>query len=123
LSWNTVVPGGKPTDGSWLDVTGGLSNGGCNGAGGGWVCIQWSSGNQILVGGVYEWVFDVTVKKGSLLDVGSIKANFDPPNGLILSENIAVAVPEGGAAELMLMLGGLSLFLFWRRNAPLSEKN
>jgi hypothetical protein len=40
-----------------------------------------------------------------------------------LSENIAVAVPEGGAAELMLMLGGLSLFLFWRRNAPLSEKN
>jgi hypothetical protein len=114
--WETAVPGGTPTNGTWVDKTGGLSNGGCNGSGGGWVCLQWTSGAQLLVGSAYTWVFDVTIQSGTLLDIGSIKADFDPGNGIILSENInvpGVRVPEGGAAELTLLLGGLGLLYVW----------
>ena len=121
-SWETVLPGGTPTDGVWVDETGNLNSGGCDGSGGGWVCLQWVSGNQLLVGGSYAWVFDVTVKKGTLMDVASIQANFDPPTGVLMSEKITV--PEGGATELPLLLSGLGLVLFcrkWKRSTRSCE--
>lgn len=119
-SWNTVIPGGTPTGGTWVDAVGNLNSGGCGGSGGGWVCLQWTSGTQLLVGSAYEWVFDVTIKAGTLMDVASVQANFDPPTGLLMSEK--VAVPEGGAVELPMLLTGLGLLLLWRRKA-LSSAN
>jgi hypothetical protein len=119
ISWNTVAGFGAPTGGTWVDATAGLNNGGCSGSGGGFVCTQWQSGEKMLVGGVYSWVFDITVKTGTLLDVGSIKANFDPPQGLLLSEN--VAVPESIAAEIPLLLAGLGLFVMWRRKTAVES--
>jgi hypothetical protein len=65
-------------------------------------------------------VFDVTIKAGTLMDVASVQANFDPPTGLLMSEK--VAVPEGGAVELPMLLTGLGFLLFWRRKA-LSSAN
>jgi hypothetical protein len=120
FDWETVVPDGTPTGGTWNDTTGNLNSGGCDGSGGGWVCLQWTSGTQLLVGSAYEWVFDVTIKAGTLMDVASVQANFDPPTGLLMSEK--VAVPEGGAVELPMLLTGLGFLLFWRRKA-LSSAN
>jgi hypothetical protein len=54
------------------------------------------------------------------MDVASVQANFDPPTGLLMSEK--VAVPEGGAVELPMLLTGLGFLLFWRRKA-LSSAN
>jgi hypothetical protein len=118
-SWNTVIPGGTPTGGTWVDAVGNLNSGGCGGSGGGWVCLQWTAGDQLLVGGTYSWVFDVTIKKGTLMDVASIQANFDPPTGVLLSEKITV--PEGGATELLLSLSGLGVFLLWRNKTRFAQ--
>jgi len=108
ISWDTVMPGGTPTLGVWIDTLGGLNSGDCSGSGGGWVCIEWSSGDQLLTGTStdYSWVFDVTIKAGTLIeDAASIKANFGPPQGLLMSEKIAL--PESAPMELPLLLTGL----------------
>jgi hypothetical protein len=116
--WETVA---APTNGDWVDHAGNLNNGGCDGSGAGWVCIE-TMGNTLQVGGTYEWLFKVTVKAGTLQDVGSIQANFAPPTGLLMSEKVAVS--EAGAAELPLLLSGLGLVVFWRkRSTPRYQKS
>jgi hypothetical protein len=112
ISVTTVA---KPTSGGWTTpLAGGLDNSGCNGSGAGWVCIAWKEGNQLLTGAAapasYSWVFDVKMKAGTFLEFASVKANFDPANGKILSETISV--PEGAAWELPMLLSGLGLWLF-----------
>ncbi len=95
-----------------------VNNAGCDGNGNGWVCIRWLGGAQMLTGasapaGGYSWVFDVVMGAGTSIDAASIKTNFDPANGKILSETINVA--EGGAPiELPLITVGLGAWMFWK---------
>ena len=110
----------NPTGGTWSNpkIDTGLNNSGCSGSGSGWVCIAWSSGSRLLTGSTaaasYSWVFDVTMASGSLLADASIKANFDPANGKILSEKISV--PEGGLPlEFPLLLSGVGGWMFYSR--------
>lgn len=107
-----------PTSGTWDMVPGGASNNGCNGSGNGWLCLQYvaGTGSKMLVGPgtpIYTWAFDVNLQKGTLLSVASIKANFDPAAGVLMSEKIAVA--EGFAGELPLLLLSLGAFAAIRK--------
>ena len=116
-----------PTSGIWKKKPGGLSNSGCDGSGSGWVCLQWKSGDKLLLGPgtpIYSWVFDVTMKAGSLKSNDAlIKADFNPRKGRILSEKIGVGVkvPEGVTGELPLLLSGLTLSLIWWKRRRLSN--
>jgi hypothetical protein len=55
------------------------------------------------------------MKSGSLLDVGSIQADFDPAPGVLLSEKIGV--PEGTPGELPVLLSGFGVFLIWKKRS------
>lgn len=114
-----AVSGGNPTTGGWTNPKlGGLNNAGCTGSGAGWVCIAWTGvGDKLLTGASapasYSWVFDVKMATGSLLSSdASIKANFDPASGKLLSEKITV--PEGPSPEVPILLSGLGLWMFGR---------
>ena len=108
----------NPTSGGWsAPVPGNLNSNGCGGKGAGWFCIAWAGpANQLLTGAgadpSYSWVFNVQMKAGSFLNTASIKANFDPAEGKLMSENINV--PEGSSPELPMVLSALGLWMFGR---------
>jgi hypothetical protein len=113
----------NPTAGTWKELQGGQANAGCKDTGSGWVCLQWLSGAKLAVGSNYSWIFDVNVTPGTLqTSNASIKANFNPSNGLILSETTTINVPEGVPGELPMLLSGLALFLIWRQRAAFGRK-
>jgi hypothetical protein len=99
-----------PSGGAWTVFSNtGLSNNNCSGGGGGWVCAQ-DGTSAVADGSTYTWVFDVTMAAGSLFtgsQQASIKANWDPANGIITSERISV--PESAGVELLLGVAGLCL--------------
>jgi len=86
-----------PGTGTWTDAFGQVNSatGDCSGGGSGWLCAS-STDNLAVVGDglVYTWIFDVYVDNINrwMLDSleASIKANYDPPEGLITSENITL---------------------------------
>jgi hypothetical protein len=95
-----------------------LSNGGCTGSGSGWVCFSTGNASAAPVTSAsqpYTWTFDVTMATGSLLSTASIKANYDPQNGQIMSETVAMT--EGTAVELPLFLIGLAGWFLWRKRS------
>lgn len=96
---------------NWNEINGGLNSGGCSGSGSGWICGDGlgNGGKGVAVGGLLEWVFDVTVSNTTslLLDVptsadcttcSSIKARYvdssDAKVGNLVSEPITLQVPE-----------------------------
>lgn len=101
----------------------GLNNSNCSNGGTGYVCAQ--DGNYAVAdGSTYTWVFNIIMARGSLLtgaNAASIKANYNPPNGIIVSENITMGqIPE--PATVSLLIGGIG---FWgytrfraRKNTP-----
>lgn len=94
-----------------LNSTISSSTGGCGGNGGsGWICL---SGGSLEIGKKYIFTYDVTMQAGSLEGLASIKANWDPPEGLLISEK--TSVPEGLSGELSLLIGGIGGLLMWRR--------
>lgn len=95
-----------PTGGVWAQVSGKNINQ-CDGSGQGWLCTEWVSGDKLLVDfGGYEWVTEITIVAGSLLDTWSIQADFDPARGQLLSESGSTTVPEPGTLALL----GIGLF-------------
>ena len=95
----------------------GLANG-CSGGGSGFACSQ-SADALAIVGTTYEWIFDIKVANAGdwLLAPGaaSIKVNYDPHQGIIVSEPITLQnnpnccihdVPEPQPLALL----GLGLF-------------
>jgi hypothetical protein len=113
----------KPTGGLWEQQLGATGNPGCaDNPNNGFVCIAWKSGEQLVFGtsnSIYSWVFDVTIGAGTLkTSDASIKADFEPHKGVLLSQKINV--PEG-VGELPFLLSASGLFLFWRiRSRPRS---
>jgi hypothetical protein len=89
-----------------------INNADCStNGGGGFVCsVDSGSGLAITQGGDYKWVWDVTTS-GNLTDAITIKVNYDPHNGYIISQD--VAVPEPGTLALLSM--GLLGLMFVRR--------
>jgi hypothetical protein len=92
--------------GTWTATTGSLSNGGCGDNGGAFICASSSTGGvAIAQGGTYTWTWNYTLASGATIaDVGSIHigANYDPANGLIVSQTGATTqVPEPGTLGLL----------------------
>ena len=119
LALNRYALVDNPTNQNWNVQTGQLSNNGCTGSGSGWLCLAYAGPNATsnmltgTPGSVYTWRFTIDINPGTLASVGSIKANFDPANGKLLSEKIQV--PEGVSGELPLLLSGLGFLAFWSR--------
>ncbi len=97
----------------------GLNNSNCSSGGTGYVCAQ--DGNFAIANGTtYTWVFDVIMARGSLLsgvNAASIKANYNPPSGIIVSENITLGgqIPE--PASVSLLMGGIGIWGYSRYRA------
>ena len=113
------APGGI---GAWELRLGGLNANNCSGAGSGFVCAQDGYPNAAqtnVANPVYSWVFQITTPKGDLFtstNEASIKANYDPMGGTVTSENITLGgqVPE--PATVSLVIGGMGVWLWSRRN-------
>jgi len=102
-----------PTGGTWAQISGKNVNQ-CDGSGQGWLCTEWILGDQLLVGfDGYEWVSNITIVAGSLLDTWSIQADFDPAKGQLLSESASITVSEPGTLALFGL--GLMAMGFARR--------
>lgn len=96
--------------GTWaLSTNTNISNNGCSGNGSGWVCAGSTSNLTFLNGSSYSWTFNITMATGSLLDVASIQANFDPPTGLLMSEKVNVPEPSSLALLGSSVLGLLGI--------------
>ena len=107
------APGGT---GLWTQTLGGLNSGGCDGNGSGFDCVDVTTTNgnfNKVPGGVYTWVFNITVSTGALATgtgASDVKAEYvnssDTKVGALVSEGITLStvtpVPEPSS---MLLLG------------------
>jgi len=114
---------------SWAEMSGGLSQAGCTGSGGGYECVRIGAlvNAPVVPGLTYTWVFDVEVPTGTLFvgtDEASVKARYVGTNGVkrgaLVSENITLTatayppnVPEPRLG--LLLLAALPLLALWRR--------
>lgn len=94
--------------GSWNLLAGGVSNGGCApNASNGFECADWvAAGVGASIGGILDWVFDITVDNGQLFTSllgSSIKARFVDASGshvgALLSENITLQVSSSSSSS------------------------
>jgi hypothetical protein len=104
--------------GGWATVTtGSLSNAGCGSNSGAFVCAS-GTGVSIVTGGTYTWTWTYTLADPNAIfgvaDV-HIGANYNPHNGLIVSETGASTVQTPEAASLALLGLGLIGVPFLRR--------
>lgn len=107
-------------DGSWTAEAGPVSNAGCQGTSTTFVCAQSSdnggTGESLTAGDTYTWTWDWTgpaIDPSSLSDV-HVGANYNPANGLIISQDVAVPEPSSFA---LLGFGLLGLACLTRRRA------
>ena len=109
-----------PAGGSWSapQLNSGLNNSGCSGSGSGFVCTSDGS-SAVANGSTYTWVFDIKIQ-GTISSTESIKANYNPANGIIVSEDIPEdfgptpgPVPE--PTVLSLLGGGIGVWAWSRR--------
>ena len=102
---------------TWTPSTSSLSNSGCGTNSGAFACTYATPGVLIQQGGTYTWTWNYTLTDASWIDSVSdvhIGANYDPHNGLIVSET--GAVPEPGSLGLALVgLVGIGLSRLARR--------
>ena len=108
-----------------VEMNSGLNNSGCSGSGGGWICAETTATSTITDGTTYGWQFDVQMASGSFLGLGGIKTNYDPKNGILVSEDVNVKVPE--PFDLPYLLGALGVTLGLRtlaqRPRPIFGRN
>ena len=117
------APGGAA---AWSLNGAGLNANGCTGSGNGFSCwdstISLNGGLGLAVpGGTYEWIFDVTVKNGTLfagLEGSTVKARYVDKDGYkvgnLVSEKLT-KVPE--PSTLLLLGSGLLAFGFVARRS------
>ena len=109
--------------------TGSLSNGGCGGNGGAFVCASSTTpvpdGVLIAQGNTYSWTWTFNAIDPSKIDAAGdvhVGANYDPHNGLIVSTTQNTEVPEPATITMLIAgLGGLfSLAIVARRTVTQS---
>jgi hypothetical protein len=120
-----AAPGGIA---DWMLVPGGIDASGCSGSGGGFECADSVILSNTAVGGVYSWVFDLTMDNSTLftgLNEASVKGRFVDTSGNkvgdLVSENVTLTspVPE---PEIYAMLSiGLGLMGWVGRRRKLRE--
>lgn len=115
LGGNAISSGDASFDSTtWSTLVGGLSNGNCSGSGGGFIC---SEGSAEITNSTTSmtWTWN-NVDLGGPVSTNpadwSIKVNYDPASGLLISEN--TSVPEPGTLVL-LGIGLVPLLGFGRR--------
>ncbi len=102
---------------TWTSSTSSLSNSGCGTNSGAFACTYATPGVLIQQGGTYTWTWNYTLTDASWIDSVSdvhIGANYDPHNGLIVSETGAVAEP-GSLGLALVGLAGICLSRLGRR--------
>jgi len=107
-----------PLGGKWTLHNTGLSSNGCSGNGGGFICAS-DGTSAVANGSTYTWVFDIKIN-GTISSTESIKANYSPANGIIVSEDIPedLQPPTGPVPEptvLSLLVGGVGVWAWSRR--------
>jgi hypothetical protein len=111
--------------GNWTtpELNSGLNNNDCSGSGNGWICTETQDKTAVTNGDNYAWIFDVKMKTNSLLSDASIKANYEPHNGILVSETVRlsprVQVPE--PFDLPYLIGAVG-FALWLRSRSARQR-
>lgn len=123
------APGGL---GNWSLISGGINADGCSGSGAGFNCADsvTISGGAAVPGGIYSWVFDLTMNNSTMLftgvDESSVKGRFvdvfGNKQGDLVSERTSLNVtPIPEPETYTMLLAGLGLMGFVARRRKQRE--